>query len=151
MNVVVHDDDHHLDLTNSVIRVTYSETLKVGEDHRVENDVGDHGSHRVENDEDVLVHVVHVDRSHVGETRDDHVDDVLDLVDRLAQSVRLEKAIGTQSDHDCDDCDLDILRKIGNHDVFQESDLDADDHVPLLNRPESVVVHLWGGGHDPLD
>ena len=150
MNGVVHGDDHHLDLANSVIHVTYSGILKVDEDHRVENDVGDHGSHRVENDEDVLVHVAHVDRSHVGETRDDHVDDVLDLVDRLAQSVRLEEAIGTQSDHDCDDCDLESLRSIGDHDVVRESGLDADDHVPLLNRPESVVAHLWSSGHDPL-
>ena len=138
VSVVVHGDDHHLDLASSVIRVTYSEILKVGEDHRVEND------------EDALVHVAHVDRSHVGETRDDHVDDALDLVDRLAQSVRLEEAIGTQSDHDCDDCDLDSLRSVGNHDVVQESGLDADDHVPLLNRPESVVAHLWSTGHDPL-
>ena len=150
MNVVVHDDGHHLGLTNPVILVTYYETLKVGEDRRVENDVGDHESHLVENDEDVHVHDAHVDRNRVGETRDGHVDDVLELVDRLAQSVRLEEAIGTQSGHDCDDYDLDSLRNIGDHDVVQESDLEEDDHEPLLNRPEGVVAHPWSSGHGPV-
>ena len=133
MNVVVHGDGHHLVLANSVIRVTYYETSKIDEDRRVENDVGVHESHLVGNDEDVHVHVVH-DRSRVDETHSGHVDDVLELVVRLAQSVRLEKAIGTQSDHDCDDYDLDSLRDIGDPDVVQESALEEDDHEPLLNR-----------------
>jgi len=150
VNVVVHGDGHHLGRTNSVIRVTYYETLKVGEDRRVENDVGDHESHLVGNDEDVHVHVVHVDRNRVDETRDRHVDDVLEPVDRLAQSVRLEEAIGTQSDHDCDYYDLDSHRNIVDHDVVQESDLDEDDYEPLLNRPEGVVAHPWSSGHDPV-
>ena len=150
MNVVVHCDGRHLGLTNSVIRVTYYETSKIGEDRRVENDVGDHESHLVGNDGDVHVHVVHVDRNRVGETRGGHVDDVLELVVRLAQSVRLEEAIGTQSDHDCDDRDLDSRRNIGDHDVVQESDLEEDDHEPLLNCPEGVVAHPWSSGHDPV-
>jgi len=151
VNVVVHGDGHHLVLTNSVIRVTYYETSKIDEDRRVENDVGDHESHLVENDEDVHVHDVHVDRNRVGETRDGHVDDVLELVDRLAQSVRLEEVTGTLSDHDCDDYDLDSLRNIGDHDVVQESDLEEDDHEPLLNRPEGVVAHPWSSDHGPVD
>ncbi len=149
MNVVVHGDGHHLVLTNSVIRVTYYETSKIDEDRRVENDVGVHESHLVGNDEDVHVHVVH-DRNRVDETHGGHVDDVLELVDRLAQSVGLEKAIGTQSDPDCDDYDLDSLRNIGDHDVVQESDLEEDDHEPLLNRPEGVVAHPWSSGHGPV-
>ncbi len=150
MNVVVHCDSHHLGLTNSVIRVMYYETSKIGEARRVENEVGDHESHLVGNDGDVHVHVVHGDRNRVCETRDGHVDDVLELVVRLAQSLRLEEAIGTQSDHDCDDHDLDSRRNIVGRDVVQESVLDKDGHEPLLNCPDGVVAHPWSSGYDPV-